>query len=76
MINTPDMKGLLATKIILNFATCQMYLFVCLNHFYFENNKGSFFFLFFFFCCFNENEVIVVVAVNRQYLNIVHLVCK
>ena len=26
------------------FATCQMYLFVCLNHFYCENYKGSLFF--------------------------------
>ena len=47
-----------------------MYLFVCLNHFYCENNKGSL-----FFNC-NENKVIVVVAINRQFLDTVHLVRK
>ena len=71
MTNTPPKKRvLLATKVrSVYFATCQMYLFVCLNHFYCENNKGS---LFFFRC--NENEIIVVVAINRQYLRTVHLV--
>ena len=44
-----------------------MYLLVCLNHFYCENNNGSL-----FFRC-NENEVIVVVAINLQYLHTVHL---
>ena len=43
-----------------------MYLFVCLNHFYSENNKGSLFFFFFFFLFCNENKVIIVVAINRQ----------
>ena len=47
-----------------------MYLFVCLNDFYCENNKGSL-----FFRC-NENEVIIVVAINRQYLHTVQLVRK
>ena len=47
-----------------------MYLFVCLNHFYCENNKGSL-----FFRC-DEKEVIIVVAINRQYLHTVHLVRK
>ena len=47
-----------------------MYLFVCLNLFYCENNKGSL-----FFRC-NENEVIIVVVINRQYLHTVHLVRK
>ena len=47
-----------------------MYVFVCLNHFYCENNKGPL-----FVRC-NENEVIVVVAINRQYLHTVHLVRK
>ena len=47
-----------------------MYLFVCLNHFYCENNKGSIFFFCFFFSRCNENEVIVVVAINRQNLHI------
>ena len=72
MTNTPEKKGLLATKILsVYFAACQMYLFVCLSHFYRENNKGS---LFYFRC--NENEGIVVVAINRQYLHTVHLVRK
>ena len=71
MTNTPEKKVLLATKIwSVYFATRQMYLFVCLNHFFSENNKGSL-----FFRC-NENEVIVVVAINRQYLHTVHLVRK
>ena len=47
-----------------------MYLFVYLNHFYCENNKGSL-----FFHC-NENEVNIVVAIHRQYLHTVHLVRK
>ena len=57
-------------NMIFYFATCQMYLFVCLNHCYCENNKDSF-----FFRC-NGNEVIVVVAIHRQYLYTVHLVRK
>ena len=69
MTNTPEKKVLLATKVLsVYFAACQMYLFVCLNHFYCENNKGSL-----VFRC-NENEVIVVVPINRQYLHTVHLV--
>ena len=47
-----------------------MYLFVCLNDFYCENNKGSM-----GFRC-NENEVIIVVAINRQYIHTVQLVRK
>ena len=43
-----------------------MYLFLCPNHFYCDNNKDSL-----FFRC-NENEVIVAVAINRQYLHTVH----
>ena len=71
MTNTAEKKVLLATKILfVYFATCQMYLFVCLNHFYCENNQGSL-----FFRC-NENEVIEVVVINRQYLHTVHLVRK
>ena len=71
MINTSEKTVLLATKILSDyFATCQMNLFVCLNHFYCKNNKGSL-----FFRC-NENEAIVVVAINRQYLHTVHLVHK
>ena len=47
MTNTPEKKALLATKILsVYFATRQMYLFVRLNHFYCENNKGSLFFFF------------------------------
>ena len=64
-------KGLLATKICsVYIATCQMYLFVCLNHIYCENNMGSLLFRF------NETEAIVVVAINRQYLHTVHTVRK
>ena len=70
MTNTLEKKVLIATKISLYFATCQMYLFLCLHHFYCENNKGSL-----FFRC-NEIEVIVVVAINRQYLHTVYLVRK
>ena len=59
MTNTPEKMGLLATKICsVYFATCQMNLFVCINHFYLENNKGSL-----LFRC-NENEGIVVVVIN------------
>ena len=47
-----------------------MYLFVCLNHFYRENNYGSLSFRY------NENEGIVVVAINRQCLHAVQLVRK
>ena len=62
---------LIATKILsVYFAKCQIYLFVCLNHFYCANNKRSL-----FFHC-NEIEVIVVVAINRQYLHTVYLVRK
>ena len=69
--NTSKKKVLLATKIwFVYFATCQMYLFVCLNHLYCENNKGLLFFRY------NENEVTVVVAINRQYLHTVHSVRK
>ena len=79
--NGKKKKGLLATKICsVYIATCQMYLFVCLNHFYCEKKYGFvvFFFFFFFFVFFrcNENEAIVVVAINRQYLHAVHLVRK
>ena len=71
MTNTPEKKGLLATKILsVYFATCQVYLFVCLNHFHCESNKGSL-----FFRC-NVNEAIVVVAINQQYLHTFHLVGK
>ena len=70
MTNTPKKKVLLATKISVYFATCQMNLFVCLNHYYCENKKGSL-----FFRC-NENEVIVFVAINRLYLHLVNLVRK
>ena len=60
MTNTHEKKVLLATKIrSVYFATCQMYLFVCLNHFYCENNKGTL-----FFRC-NDNEVTVVVAIKQ-----------
>ena len=68
---SPEKKVLLATKIwSVYFATCQMNLFVCLQHFYCENNKG----LLFFRC--NGNEVIVVEAINRKYPHTVHLVRK
>ena len=50
-----------------------MYLFVCLNHFYCENNMGSL-----FFCCneIEEIEAIFVVVINRQYLHKGHMVRK
>ena len=71
MTNTHEKEVLHAMKIeSVYFATCQMYLLVCLNHFYCENNKGSL-----FFRC-NDNKVTVVVAINRQYLHTVHLVRK
>ena len=43
-----------------------VFIFVRLNHFYCENNKGPL-----YFRC-NENDVIVVVAINRQYLHTVY----